>query len=182
MDRLQAIEFELVDMESEEQKETFTIENIEHLSWAFRKMKSLKEQKHDIDSIADIEINRINHWRNTEAAKLENGLSYFESLILLYAMKKKGVDPAFKSESTPYGKVKYVKQREKWIYDEQALVKCLFEADRTDLIKTEHTPRKDEIKRQVKVRGNYVYDIETGDQLVGITVEQMPEKIEIKPE
>lgn len=185
MDRIQRWELgelEQIDIESEETKERFMIDSAEKLSWAFRKLKALKKEKTDIDGVAEAELYRIKKWHEAEAKKIDNSLAFFESLIMMYAMKKRTENPEFKMESTPYGKVRYVKQRDRWVYDDTVLVRWLFEEDKTEFIKTEHTPRKDEIKRRFEVRGTEVIDKETGEKVPGIRVEELGEKIEIKEE
>lgn len=178
--KLEIEEIELMDIEDEESKQKFTIENRDQLSWAMRKIKAIDEEQSEIAAAAEVELNRIKTWFDSESKKLERDREFFESLIMIYAMKKKNENDKFKTETTPYGRVTFTKQQSKWNYNDEQLLPWLMESDHIDLIKIERKPKKDDIKKRFIVEGHQVIDTTTGETVPGIEVLEQGEKINIK--
>ena len=110
MNPLHAIELEeleTVDVQNEEVKERFKIENLDQLNWAFRKISALNAQKKEIDELAQAELNRIKEWQEKETKPIQDSIQFFESLIKEYHQKMLALDPKKnKTLSTPFGKSK----------------------------------------------------------------------------
>lgn len=180
MDALLEMELQEIDeimQEDTQEKKRFRIENLEAANWAFRKLAAIERKKKEVQELAQKEIERIKAWEQQEISSLDNSKEFFEGLLKEYFAREREKDPKFKI-STPYGKVSARKQQPKWHYDEAKLIEWLKENNK-DLLRVKYEPDKNEIKKVYKVVGTNVVT-EDGEIVEGITVEEMPEKIEIK--
>lgn len=183
MNAMQKYELEEVnglDLQDEQVKERFKIEDLEQLNWALRKLATLDEQQSEIDELADKEMLRIKSWHEKESESIGHSKSFFESLVGEYAIKQRDNDPKFKNVKTPYGKVGFRKQQPKWNYDDEILIKHLKASELTDLFKTKEEPKKAEIKKQFKVLDSGQVVDSNGEIVPGITVEEQGDKLDIK--
>lgn len=172
------LEMELKDaIDATETKERFKIEDLESANWAFRKLAAIEKKRKEIQELAEKEIERIKSWQEQEEKALDNSKEFFEGLLTEYFAKEREKNPKFKI-STPYGKVTARKQQPKWHYDEGKLVEWLKENNK-ELLRVKYEPNKSEIKKTFKIAGSNVVT-EDGEIVEGITVEQRPEKIDIK--
>lgn len=173
-------EIDQLDLQSEETKERFKIEDEGQLNWAMRKLSTLASKKNRIDELAAKEMERITSWREKECDSINHTKSFFEGLIMEYAMNERSKDKEFKSSKTPYGKVTFTKQQPKWNYDDQKLVSFLKDNGLYGLIRVKEEPVKTEIKKQFKLNDDgRVFDAE-GQEVEGITVEFLEDKLFIK--
>lgn len=164
-------------VEVSETQERFKIDNLEAANWAFRKLAAIERKKKEVQELAQKEIERIKTWEQQEISSLNNSKEFFEGLLTEYFAREREKDPKFKI-STPYGKVSARKQQPKWHYDDEKLVNWLLENDK-ELVRVKYEPDKNGIKKKYKVIGTNVVT-EDGEIVEGITVEERPEKIEIK--
>lgn len=166
-------------LETSETQERFKIDNLEAANWAFRKLAAIERKKKEVQELAQKEIERIKTWEQQEISSLNNSKEFFEGLLTEYFVRERELDPKFKI-STPYGKVTARKQQPKWNYDEDKVINWLLENDK-ELVRVKYEPDKNEIKKKYKVIGTNVVT-DDGEIVEGITVEERPEKIEIKVE
>ena len=96
----------------EESQQTFEITDLSSLTWAFRKLKVLKDKEKDIKNTADAERERIVEWERKELSTITSNLQFFESLVSEYHVKQLVEDPKAKTLTTPYGKSKSRKSKE----------------------------------------------------------------------
>lgn len=170
---------DLNEMPTEEERQRFRIEDLSSLNWAMRKLTAIEAKKAEVNTLANDEIERIEHYRKSELEKLADSEDFFKTLIQDYASRKRSEDPKYKSEKTPYGSISFRKQQPKWIYDDQALVDFLEENDHHELIRVKKEPVKTEIKKLFKVDNGLVVD-EHGQIVEGIRVEEQPDTLDIK--
>lgn len=182
MNALQSHELEEMEgMElNEETKERFKIEDTEQLNWAMRKLSALNSKKNGIDELAAKEMERITSWREKECDSINHTKSFFEGLIMEYAMNERSKDKEFKTSKVPYGKVTFTKQQPKWNYDDEKLLNYLYNNGHHDFVRVKEEPNKAEIKKQFKLNEHgRVYDV-NGEAVDGITVEFLEDKLLIK--
>ncbi|MGN1044213.1 MAG: host-nuclease inhibitor Gam family protein [Acutalibacteraceae bacterium] len=84
----------------------FEIKDIHTLTWAFRKLSELNEQKKEKEQLAEAERERISSWLDADLKPINDSISYFEGLIQAYHAKLLEENPKLKTLSTPYGKAK----------------------------------------------------------------------------
>lgn len=173
-------ELDQLDLQSEETKERFKIEDAEQLNWAMRKLSTLNSKKNGIDELAAKEMERITSWREKECDSINHTKSFFEGLIMEYAMNERSKDKEFKTSKVPYGKVTFTKQQPKWNYDDEKLISYLESVSALDLIRVKKEAVKTEIKKRFKtLEDGRVLD-EEGTIVDGITVEYQEDKLSIK--
>lgn len=173
-------ELDQLDLQNEETKERFKIEDVNQLNWAMRKLSTLNSKKNGIDELAAKEMERITSWVEKECDSINYTKSFFEGLIMEYAMSERAKDPKFKTITSPYGKVSFKKQLDKWNYDDKKLISFLKDNGLSDLIRVKEEPVKTEIKKQFKLNDDgRVFDAE-GQEVEGITVEFLEDKLFIK--
>lgn len=182
LDKLKESEIKEIDSIDIDDKDHFMIDSKDKLGWALRKIKVLQEEMEDVNYTAKMEMDRINDWKINEMNLITNKIDFFKSLIEIYAIKKREENEKFKTESTPYGKVRFKKQQAQWEFDNEVLTTYLLETNNSELIKTVYEPKKSEVKKRFVVDGNNAIDKETGEIVRGIFIKDMGEKIEIIPD
>jgi len=164
-------------MEIEEEKAYFKIENLESASWAFKKLQELNKQFDTNNIFANKELNKILEWQKKENETIESSKLYFEGLLQEYYRGLKADNPKAKI-STPWGRVSSRKQPDKWTYNELDTIAWLKANQRNSLIRIKEELDKTEFKKLYS-KG---VDLETGEQIPGIKIEQQEEKIVISVE
>ncbi|CAN7357817.1 host-nuclease inhibitor Gam family protein [Paenibacillus sp. LjRoot56] len=163
----------------EELKQRFQVKDMPSLNWALRKLAAIEAKKLEMSNMIVAEIERLKLFAEKETRGLTESENFFKALITEYAADKRAEDPTYKIK-TPYGKIAYRKQPDKWLYDEDLLVAYLEQNDFQELIRTKKEPVKTEIKKSFQVGSNgRVYDND-GQLVEGITVEPQPDVLDIK--
>lgn len=150
--------------------ERFSINSIDEVNWALRKLSAFQAQKKEINELAEKEIERIKSWEKAEENKLQQSVDFFQSLLTEFAIKQRNEDEKFKKVSTPYGTVKFRKQQDKWEYNDQELLECLKQNELVGFIRIKEEVNKSELKKSATVINGVVVDSETGLKLEGVTV------------
>lgn len=165
--------YELSELENlkditEEDKKKFKVTNAQSANWVFRKIKAINTKLKETDDMYNQELLRITSWKNNQTKKYEELKVFFDGLITEHIMEEKNKDPKYKL-STPYGSA-YVKTTpEKWIYDEEVLLKWL-DKNKKDLIHIEKTVKKKDLKEYAAVINGRAIDISSGEEIEGVTI------------
>lgn len=175
-------ELDQLDLQNEETKERFKIEDAEQLNWAMRKLSALNNKKNGIDELAAKEMERITSWVEKECDSINYTKSFFDGLIMEYAMSERIKDKEFKKVSTPYGKITFTKCQPKWNYDDAKLLEHLESVSALDLIRVKKEPNKVEIKKRFEAKENGLVIDQEGTIIPGIKVEFPEDKLYIKVE
>jgi len=169
-----------LDEQEQVEKEAFTIQDDQAANWALRKIGQMQKQIEDNNALAVAEIDKIEAWNKQENKKSQDSIDYFQGLLSYYALKKKKVDPEFKTLKLPNGNLSFRSQQPKWNLDEEKVIKALKESDAKDLIKVTEKPMLAEIKKAFEVNKGKAVNPETGEVIEGITIEEQPEKFGVK--
>lgn len=174
-------QYEINDLEEViEHKERFTIDGIDGVNWALRKLAAIQAEMDEAKQLATNEIERINDWLKTETNKSQQSIEFFEGLLTEYAVKQRITDDKYTKTSTPYGAVRFKKNREKWVYDDNELVESLKENELTELIRIKEEPDKVQLKKAVSVIDGKIVDSNTGAILKGVSVLPQSESIVVE--
>ena len=173
---------EFLDRKIQDDNEAFKVTNEGQANWALRKIKQLQEEKKKNEQIAEDEINKIKSWLDHVNKDADDSIEYFKSLLAEYAMKQRENDPKFKSIKLPNGRIRFVKQRPKWVYDDKLLLKSLKEQDAEELIRVKEEPNKAAIKKLFVVQNGKLINPGTGEVIEGVEVVERGEKFEVNPE
>ena len=169
-------EQEVVDQDNE----SFKVTNDKKADWTLEKIKELEEEKERKKELAEERINPIKEWLADETRKIDDQIENFKCLLEEYANKLKEEDEDLKTHSLPYGKLKFRKQRPKWDYDDEKLVKGVEKAGLYDLIDVKKKVNKRDLKKQVEVAGNKIVNPSTGEIIEGVEIVERGEKFKIK--
>ncbi|MNC06986.1 Bacteriophage Mu Gam like protein [compost metagenome] len=134
----------------------FKIKNADQVTWALRKLSALKAKRQETEELAKHEMERIEHWKLRKLKGVDQSTSFFEMLLAEYMVERRGVDPKYKGESTPYGRLTFRKQQPAWKYeDEQAIVNFLESHGYGQHVKHVATiENKTEFKKAFKIERN----------------------------
>ena len=184
MDALRKMDFDEAINMTEEEKQGFKITDGSSADWCLRKVRALKEQQDENTQLAMAEIERITEWVTGENGKLQNGIIFFENLLIQYHMLiyRYRVDDKKKTISLPHGKLKARAQQPEFIRDDVKLVEYLRNTGRTNFIKVIEKPEWDEFKKivEVAIDGKTVVDTQTGEIVEGVTAEIRPPKFTVE--
>lgn len=170
-------EVQELDLQDEQVRERFKIENLDQLNWAFRKVAALVGQEKEIKDLADAERFRINEWEKRELSPIQQSKEFFIALIHEYHANQLEENPKAKTLSTPYGKSKSRTTKEQPDkLDEDKLLAHVKESGQTEYIK--ESIKWGDYKKSLKVAeidGQKVVVDELGQVVPGATVK--PETI-----
>lgn len=171
---------EFLDNQEETEKESFQVTDDNAANWALRKIKQHQEQQKENNSLAESEIEKIKSWLSAENGQAQQSIDYFQGLLAAYALQKRDNDPKFKSLKLPNGQLSFRKQQPKWSLDKETIIQSLKDADATNLIKVTEEPKLADIKKAFKVQDGKAINPETGEVIVGIVIEEQPDKFGVK--
>ena len=170
--------FDLDQEEAEDQAQAFDIEDDKKASWALKKYKLLEIEEDRKAKLVKDETERLKLWLLSEQEKIDKKKAYLEQMLGGYLMELRKDDPKAKVD-TPYGTVSTRKNPDKWIYEDQAVIKFLHEAEMDKFIRVKEEIDKTPLKKALKVLDGKAYT-EAGEEVAGISVENAGEKIVIK--
>lgn len=159
--------------------EEFKVTDDKTLSWTLKKIKELNKEKARIEELAKYEVEQIKKWEEQESSKINDSISNFSNLISQYAEEQRRKDEKFKKITTPYGNVKFVKQQDKYVYNDELLLKQFEEEGFEDLIRIKKEVNKEQLKKSLIVNENGIY-LNTGTKLEGLEIIKQEDKIKIE--
>lgn len=166
------------------ERESFEIDSLSKLGWAFQKLAALQDKEQEIKEYEKAEILRIKSWAAKETNKLANDIQFFQMHIERYHFRKLQEDPKAKTISTPYGKSKSTTSKPApQSVDDNALLDHIKANGLSDYVKVEESVKWGEFKKQIQVvetDDGYKAVDENGEVVPGVIVN--PEKISFKTE
>jgi phage host-nuclease inhibitor protein Gam len=160
------LEYELQEIEGQEQADDKRITNLEEATETMRKLRWIKEKRNEYQGIAENELKRITEWLNKETKQLQGIEAYYEFLLTDYYQQEKAKNPKFKL-TTPSGKVSS-RTTKKYTWDDEKVMEYLETNDLIELVRVKKEIDKAEIKRRFDGNVNPV----TGEVVDGITIEE----------
>lgn len=167
----------------EKQDDRFIVDDPEKADWALRQIQKAKRQQ--AENVKRVEklneepqqlIDANNEWLESENSKLDERIDYFESLLNEFMNTNLQDNPKFKF-SSPYGRLSTRKSKN-WTYDDAKLIERY---KNTDVVKETFKLNKTVLKKHLKVVNGKAIDIDTGEVVDGVSVEEK-KKITIKVE
>lgn len=150
----------------QEEREEFTINNLEGATWAFRKLRAIKAKEDELKKVADEEIAKVKTWLENELKTTQGDREYFEGLLTEYYKTEKDKDSKFKL-STPYGKISS-RTTDKYYYEDEEEIKNYCSENGLNCIKIKKELDKNAFKKLCKGGVN----LETGEVVPGVRVEK----------
>ena len=152
-----------------EEKKEFKVTDLKSADWVMERIAELESDKSNLKALAEEKIDKIEKWLDGEVKGLNGQLEYFKGLIVEYYVEQKANNPKFKL-SVPAGAV----TQRKTItlkYDETEMIDYL-KANHKDLVQTVEKFSKLEVKKVLKKAGDTVIDVETGEIVDWVQVEE----------
>lgn len=183
MNDYQKLELQGLQYFTDEERQTFSIDNLELLTWAFKKLSSIDAEIEDKTNVARYEKDKIDKWLNSVTEPLEHSKSFFEAKIKEYHEQILLDNPQKKTISTPYGKVKSTRKKAQPIKsNEEELMEYVI-LNEPDLLKIKKEVNWSELKKKIHIteadEGLIIVD-ENGQIVSGVSVEE--EKVIFKVE
>ena len=180
MNELQALDFNLEDVNV--QDETFKINDLNGLNWAFRKLSAYTAKSNEIKMLAKIERDRIKSWEEKQLLEIKDSTAFFERIVQDYHSRILELNPKDKTLSTPYGKSKTrASKAQPESVDNEKLLEHVLSNDMQDYVKKE--VKWGDFKKTLTVTekdGVSVAVDETGQVVPGVSIK--PESISFSVE
>lgn len=163
-----------------EDRERFTVTNIEQANWALRKIAAAQAAMAEREALAQVEIERIKLWLEGETKSLKETVSFFESLLLEYHIAELAKDSKAKTIKLPHGILKMRKQQPEYVRDDD-VVKEWAQANKPDVL-VPQPPKLDwtSLKKSLQVSDGKAIDPETGEVVPGISIFDRPPKFTVE--
>lgn len=174
------------------EKPHFVVDDINKADWCVRKINKSHLDELTIDQIADDQIARINAWRKTEKENIGRERSFFEGILLPFAVEhlaviNEGKKVQKKSFKTPNGTIGFKAGSTTFVYeDEKAsstnekLVEYLKTAA-PEYIEVKQLAKWGELKKNIKLNadGTPVL-VDTGEIITNMKVVKQPNVLYVK--
>lgn len=171
-----------VDIEDEQQREGWKIENDSQADWALDKIREAQAEYRRFKMVVDDKIQQLQEALEKEKESMERETGFFQSKLAQYfeTVPKK----ATKTQEVyklPSGRLVKKYKQPKIKRDNEALVAWLERNDMTELVKIEKKADWATLKKQTEIAGERVISKHTGEVIEGVTaVPQNPEfKVEV---
>ena len=161
--------------------EAFQIRNDYHADNVLEEISRLKKEIRQKEELAEKRIQQIEQWKKSAVSALEGRINWLTDALESYFRKLREKDPKLKTHSLPFGKLQMRKQRPKWKYDDDKLLKSVKRVI-PEVIRVKEEVDKIELKNRVKIVNNTPINPDTGEIIEGIVIEERPEKFSIKVE
>lgn len=170
MENLKFIDEEFEEEQEEKQeRERFKVTDLQSAEWVLKKLKYIKSQYEEQQAYIKSEKDNIKTYEEKIEAKYQDDKAFFESLLQEYVDARVEEDPKFKLK-TMSGTASYGKDKQDWIYDEEALLKDLKDKNLNDFIKVSEKVNKVDLKKALTIAGDVVVDA-NGEVIDGIKIE-----------
>lgn len=174
------INFELDEMEIDEQSESFVIDNHEKADWAIRKIKEERERRDIYKTVADSEIERLKQKKAEADTKCDQRTSGLLSALNAYLdtvpAKETKTQRAFE---LPSGKIVRKLAAMDYDFDDAELLDYL-RTDAPEYVKVTEKPAWGEFKKDLQIVGGVVIRKSTGVLVEQIHAVEKPESVEVK--
>jgi hypothetical protein len=155
----------------------FVVTDDQKAMWCIRKIAEAEKEAADLLKHYEEQAQKVRD-------RLDSTRQYFQGLLLPYFLTlPRKVTKTQESYSLPGATLVLKHQGVEYKRDTDKLLAYL-KANAPEFVKTKVTesPAWDEYKKRVTVNGNAAIDTETGEVVDGVTVEERPDKFEVKIE
>ena len=171
-----------VDMEDEQQRESWKIQNDSQADWALDKIREAQAEYRRFEMVVNDKIAQLEAALAAEKERMEKEVNFFQGKLAQYfetvPRKTTKTQEVYK---LPSGRLVKKYKSPKIERDEEKLVAWLEANGMTELIKIRKSPDWATFKKDTEIVGDKVVSKTTGEVIDGITViEQAPEfKVEV---
>lgn len=163
-----------------QEKEGFTIENLDTASWASRKAHAAATAIADLEAWRKREIERINEVYETETGRLKDTLDFFTHALAIWLKKQVDEGRKTKSFDLPGGRIALRSTQPKIHVDNEAAMLEWARANAPGVIKVRESIDQRELRKAIDlVEGGVV--ITPDGEPVPARWEQLPDNASFKP-
>lgn len=156
------------EVETDEQRERFRIEDDRAATWAMRRLYATESKVREFEQIAAEEIARVNDWLAQVIAPLDRDRNYFTGLLTQYARQQRDAEGR-KSIALPHGKITSRATSPKWhVNDEQTIEWARMSCP--DVIVTKESLSLTAMKERFQVADGRAID-ENGEVVPGVVID-----------
>jgi hypothetical protein len=148
----------------EDEREAFRIANPSQATWALRKLGYYRSRQSEVDGVFTSELQRLNEWHDTERAKHDRDVEFFEGLLEAWHREVLEADPKRKTISLPGGSLEARQNPDSVVVDDPDKFFSWALEDKRDWVRVKYEPEKAAIKKA----GGVVP--ETGEIAPGVSV------------
>lgn len=171
-----------VDMEDEQQRESWKIQNDSQADWALDKIREAQAEYRRFEMVVNDKIAQLQAVLEKEKERIVKEVEFFSFKLAQYfetvPKRKSKTQETYK---LPSGRLVKKYRQPKIVRDDEKLVKWLEQNGMTELVKIQKSPDWATFKKETEIVGDKVVSKTTGEVIDGITViEQAPEfKVEV---
>lgn len=168
-----------VDIEDEQQREGWKIENDSQADWALDRIREAQAEYRRFEMVVNDKIAQLQAALQTEKERMENEVNFFQGKLCKYfetvPRKKTKTQEVYK---LPSGRLVKKYKAPKIVRDDAKLVEWLEANSMDELVKIEKKPDWATLKKETEIVGERVISKNTGEVIAGVTaIEQNPEFI-----
>ena len=152
-------------------RDNLSIRDEQEVNKYMRIVQRLDSEYDNVAASKKEEVGRLELFYDSELTKIEERRKFFEMLITSYYSYQKEKNPSYKLK-TPWGKVTQRTTKSPTWANEAETLEWLKETKRTNLIKTEESLRKAELKKAFVMADGHYIDESIGEIVPGVTVEE----------
>lgn len=82
------------------------VDDLDRVSWHMRSVRAAEDEMHDVERMANIELNRITEWRDARRRVLQNRIDWHSAPIRSYHEMRMTDDDSQRTIDTPHGRSK----------------------------------------------------------------------------
>ena len=165
-----------------EEDGTLLVKNKSDADFYIKQINKLKEQKEEINSFVDQEVERqmrlYQEYRENRLRPLDSQIAFYEEALKTFAMNEYA-ETNKKTIKLPNGTLSIKKQQPKYVYNDDEVLEFLQENNLNDYIRTKAEVNKKDLKKNAVINNNNQLII-NGKEVPGVVVIPQEDKFEVK--
>lgn len=184
---MEELELEQTGIKVEEvNSDTFKIQTKDQANFFLKKLEEVREQRQEIINTADREIAivkaRVEAWKEKELRSADGSEQYFLGLLeQFYLTENAEVEESKRKKlKLPYGNIGYRKVADKYVYDDEALLKFFQDNKLKQFIRIKEEPNKADLKKDADVTVQDGHLLYKGNEIAGVEIVPQDPVFEVK--
>lgn len=175
LNELENVELEMIDEIAGQESEGWKIDNDVAADWAIEKIKAIKQEYKRKEMIAQNKIKQIQDWLQKQKEEADQSITFFEDRLHSYfnslpeeALKKTKTTEQYKLSS---GTLKLKYKAPEIVKDDEKLLEWVIK-NKPRFLKIKQSVDWAGLKELTKIENNKVIDIQTGEVIDGVEVQE----------
>lgn len=175
LNELENVELEMIDEIAGQESEGWKIDNDVAADWAIEKIKAIKQEYKRKEMIAQNKIKQIQDWLQKQKEGADQSIMFFEDRLCSYfnslpkeALKKTKTTEQYKLSS---GTLKLKYKGPEIVRDDEKLLTWV-KQNKPRFVKVKESVDWAGLKELTKIENNKVIDVQTGEVIDGVEVQE----------